>query len=197
MQTPLVISFYTANTPYQLEVLNLLQSCQRFEIEHHIEAVTSRGSWGLNVALKPLFIRDKLVELKRPLFWVDADAAFVQKPDFTPFFAYDLAVRQMPVPDRKLKYNSASLFVHYNPKTIAFMNAWAAICEKKVAEDSDQILYIDQISLADLLDGHHGLEVHPMPIGYCKVYDLQSDQIPPSQIVIEQYQASRRFWDLI
>lgn len=67
-QDPLVISFYTENTPYQLEVLALISSCNELGIEAEIEGVPSEGSWERNCALKPFFIRKKLLEKKRPVF---------------------------------------------------------------------------------------------------------------------------------
>ena len=113
VKAPLVVSFYTENTPYQLEVLNLLESCQRFGIEAEIEGVASKGSWALNCAMKPFFIRDKLLKNQRPIFWVDADAVFLKKPNFYTLSDCDLSFREMKrfSHDHRFRFFSGSLFV--------------------------------------------------------------------------------------
>lgn len=65
-EVPLVISFYTENSPYQLEALNLISSCQELGIEAEIVGVPSQGTWERNCALKPFFIREKLLEKSGP-----------------------------------------------------------------------------------------------------------------------------------
>ena len=61
---PLVISFYTKNTPYEAEVQNLIDSCRRFDLPHQIEGVESFGSWEMNCAFKPYFILKQLKQLQ-------------------------------------------------------------------------------------------------------------------------------------
>ena len=111
-QEPLVVSFYTENTPYQVEVLHLIESCKKFGIESDIVGVPSRGSWEQNCAFKPFFIRDKLKQIQRPLFWIDADAIFKKHPDFSPLLHADIALREMKrfFSDRKFRLFSGSLF---------------------------------------------------------------------------------------
>jgi hypothetical protein len=198
LSRPIVISFYTVDTPYQLEVLNLIQSCQQFDVDHCIEGKESRGSWERNVAMKPGFIRDKLVELKRPVFWVDADAAFLKQPDFEQFLPFDLCVREMKAfqDDRRFKLNAAALFFNYNEKMLGFLDEWTELCEKKIAENIQNLLYLDQTSLLEMIERRRDLSLHFLPIAYCKVFDF-SDLIDPQEVVIEQYQASRRFRNLV
>ena len=90
---PCVISFYTVGTLYQLEVQNLIASCEEFGIEHRIEGIESKGSWELNCAYKPFFILEKLEELGRPVLWVDADGVFIREPEVLKAFEADLATR--------------------------------------------------------------------------------------------------------
>ena len=41
---PIIICFYTIDTPYQQEVLNLINSCEKYQLENSIEGKPSRGS---------------------------------------------------------------------------------------------------------------------------------------------------------
>src|SRR5579863_511712 len=93
VSTPLVISFYTENTPYQLEALSLIQSLSTLQIEAEVVGVASRKTWAHNCAIKPFFIQEKLRQHQRPVFWVDVDAIFLRKPDFTEMLSWDIGVR--------------------------------------------------------------------------------------------------------
>lgn len=191
---PLVISFYTENTPYQLEALNLISSCQELGIDAEIEGVPSEGSWERNCALKPFYIRKKLNEKKRPIFWVDADAVFKKKPDFTFLKSSDISFREMKrfSHDRRFKYASGSFFLNYTPRGIDFADKWCAQCQRKIDKKED-LEFIDQIALVDLIECGEQVKVYPLPISYCKVFDIDAGEIATEEIVIEHYQASRRF----
>ena len=52
-EAPLVISFYTENTPYQLEIhVTRIASCNEHGIEAEIEGIPSEGSVGAQLRLK-------------------------------------------------------------------------------------------------------------------------------------------------
>lgn len=191
---PLVISFYTENTPYQLEAMGLIASCQEWGIEAEVEGVPSRGSWELNCALKPFFIRNKLKEQKRAVFWVDADAVFKQAPDFSMMAHSDIAFREMKrfSHDRRFKFFSGSLFLNYTPRALEFADAWCDHCQQQIDEKKD-LQFLDQISLVDLIERGEKVKIFSLPIAYSKVFDLDAQEIDSKDIVVEHYQASRRF----
>lgn len=191
---PLVISFYTEGTPYQLEAMSLIASCNAWEIEAEIEGVSSQGSWERNCAIKPFFIQKKLMEKKRPIFWVDADAVFKKRPDFSSFIHSDLAFREMKrfSHDRRFKYCSGSLFINYTPRGVDFVQRWCEYCQQKIDCNAD-LQFLDQISLVDLIEQGHPLKISSLPIAYAKIFDIDAQEIDPEDVVIEHNQASRRF----
>lgn len=193
-EAPLVVSFYTENTPYQLEAMSLITSCNDLGIEAEIEAVPCEGSWERNCAIKPFFIRKKLLEKKRPLFWVDADAVFKKKPDFSFLLESDLSFREMKrfSLDKRLKYAAGSLFLNYTPRTLEFVDEWCARCQHKI-DKNEELELADQVTLIDLIDRGQLVKILPLPIAYCKVFDLDAAEIDADQIVIEHFQASRRY----
>ena len=196
---PVVVSFYTVGTLYQLEVLNLIQSCQGFDIEHQIEGIDSQGSWELNCAQKPFFIQDKLRSLQRPIFWVDADAVFLQKPSFDEYAECDLAVRFMDrfSHDPRFRLNAAAIYINYTPQALSVVEKWCSLCRDILDKRNRSLEFLDQISLLEVLDKATDVQVLPLPISYCKVFDLDAAEVEPQDVVIEQRQASRRFRGLL
>ncbi|HEY2810205.1 MAG TPA: hypothetical protein VGJ00_02290 [Rhabdochlamydiaceae bacterium] len=194
---PLVISFYTEDTPYQFDAFAFMKSCRDLEIDIDIEEVPNRKSWARNCAFKPFFIKKKLEEHKRAVFWVDVDALFLKKPDFAQLLAWDFAVREMDnTRDPRFRYHAGSLFFNYTPRSLAFVEVWCAYCSEKLTLEEDPIC-LDQTSLAHLLNVQSDLMICPLPIAYAKIFDIDEGKISREEIVIEHYQSSRRYKNLI
>lgn len=197
---PTVISFYTIGTPYQTEAQNLIESCKKFEIDYDIEGVESFGCWELNCAYKAFFIYKKLMECKKPLLWVDADGVFVSKPNWIEVFNFDFAVRMhedLPF-DHPSKVISSTLYVAYNARTQGLIKLWARECEKQLLDPERTEEFWDQIALRDaLLSKQNEAHIASMPIAYSKIFDHPQDNEQVFDTVIEHYQASRRYKNLI
>ncbi len=183
-----VISFYTRNTPYEQEAFELQKSCTHFGIDADIQPVASLGSWEKNVAFKPFFIREQRQKKRGPLLWVDADASFLQAPDFAPFLSYDFSVRTMEIfsGDPRFALHAGTLFINDTPAAHVLMDRWCERCSEKGV-----IPFLDQIALYEVLQEQNEATVYPMPIAYCKIYDVDSFFIDDEHVVIEQRQASR------
>lgn len=193
---PLVISCYTVNTLYQLEVQGLLQSCIHWGIEHCIEGVPSLGSWELNCGYKPFFILEKLMQHQRPVLWVDADGVFVSKPEWISAFEGDLSVRMNDdCPDGHLsKVVSSTVYVNWTKKGVDLVKRWAEECYVQLNNPDRQYEYWDQAGLRDVIfSPGHGGSVIPLPHTYAKIFDQKGESLP----VIEHFQASRRLKKVI
>jgi len=192
MMVPKVISFYTPNTPYQQEAQTLEWSCQQFGIKFLIEAVESKGSWEQNVAMKPHYILEKRKSEKGPLLWIDADGAFLQKPDFSLFKGIDFSVRFMAIFQDKPEHaiNAATIYIADTKEALALCEAWATRAD--TLEKPENLLpFLDQIALYDVLLENKTAKVLPLPISYCKIYDMDQFFIDQKEVVIEQRQISR------
>ncbi|MDN3506897.1 MAG: hypothetical protein P0S96_06680 [Simkaniaceae bacterium] len=189
MDFPAIISFYTEGTPYEEEVQNLIASCKKYNLEAHIKAVPSQGSWELNCAYKPFFILEKLTKLRKPLLWVDADGVFMQKPTYQEVFALDLATRIEDVPDtHPSKVITSTLFVR--PGAEDLLRQWIQNCNTMLLDPNRQVEFWDQEALRDVLL-QNTTRAGALPISYAKIFDHPGDAAHPS--VIEHHQASRRF----
>ncbi len=199
-QFPLVISFYTKNTLYQLEVQNLIASCEKFGVKADIDGIDSFGSWELNCAYKPFFIYQKLQEYKKPLIWLDADAVFAQKPSIIPAFEADFSLRinhELPA-DHPSKVNSGTLYINYTKPAILLLQAWIGQTKKHLLTKQPGVEFWDQISLRDALqDQQQTAKIAPLPLAYAKIFDHKQDLLDAPNPVIEHYQASRRLKSLI
>jgi hypothetical protein len=162
---PIVISFYTKKIPKRL-----IDSCHSLGIESDIEAVDS--------ALKPRFILNKLQKWNRPVLWVDADAAFLQRPDFNDFSDCDFAVRvnEFLPKTHESRIVSNPIYARNTEEVMQVLEKWG-----------------NKMALREALHEHENLRFLPMPLKYAKIFDFDDLFISQPEIVIEHYQASRRF----
>jgi hypothetical protein len=196
MHKPLVVSYYTKNTLYQLEVQNLIASCDNWGIEADIAGVDSFGSWELNCAFKPFFILEKLKTHNRPLLWVDADGVFVRKPDFSLFKDCELSVRINAEcsEDHPSKVITSTLYINYSEETLELIRLWAKECQRQIMDETRKEEFWDQIALRDVLrDKQWPKSVMPIPLSYAKIFDHPEDLKRVDEPVIEHFQASRRY----
>jgi hypothetical protein len=195
MQQPIVISFYTVKTPYEEEVKKLIESCITFGIDADIEGITSVGSWEKNCALKSSFIRQQLDKWNRPVLWVDADAAFLRKPDFADFADVDFAVRvnEFLPKTHESRVVSNTIFVRNNALAISALEKWNELSMNECHRADRAMEFWDQTALRDALEQFPALKFMPMPLKFAKIFDFDDLFISEKEIVIEHYQASRRF----
>jgi hypothetical protein len=191
----IIVSFYTFRTPYEKEVINLMDSCGRYRIQADIVGVESKGSWQKNCALKPSFILSKLRQWQRPLLWVDADAVFKQRPDFTDFASCDISVRmnEFLPKDHPSRIQSGTIFVQHSAAVMAILEQWALETDKAVECQEGTLELWDQRALRDVLSRNREVEFLPMPLKYAKIFDFDDLFISEKEVIIEHDQASRRF----
>jgi len=192
---PLVVSFYTIDTPYEEEVKYLRESCAHFGLEIEAEGVPSFGSWEMNCAFKPLFILKKMQQYKRPLLWVDADAVFIRPLESISAFSFDLGVRMYDVPeDHPSKIVSATVFVNATEAAKKVVVMWAEECMNFLKDPNRTQEMWDQDALRKVLfERRHEASFAPLPPAYSKIAGHPGDELLCSEPVIVQNQASRRY----
>lgn len=193
MEFPVIISFYTVNTPYEQEVQNLIASCEKFGLKSSIEGIESMGKWELNCAYKPFFILKKMEELRQPVLWVDADGVFVRQPAWQQAFNADLAVRLDPaLPDsHPSKVISSTVFVGNRGESKLLIKEWIKESYSQLLDPNRKEEFWDQIALRDAILKCSGT-VAPIPLEYAKIFDHPGDLLTVREPVIEHFQASRR-----
>ena len=195
MREALVISYYTVDTPYEGEAKRLQASCVKWNIEAEIQGVKSHGTWERNCAIKPAFILQMLEKHRRPLFWVDADALFLQKPEFGQFSDCDIAVRinDFLAKDHESYIASGSIFINDTLRAKEVIALWQEECAKQIALPGRVLEYWDQMGLRDVLQRKLDTKITSLPLGYCKIFDLDDIFIRDEDVVVEHRQASRLY----
>lgn len=191
---PLVVSFFTKNTPYEKEAEEFIASCKTFGIEHEVEALESRGSWDLNCALKPRFLLQKLKEKKRPLLWVDIDGRFLQPLCAHDWDGCDFSLRvnaHLPEDDPNTFY-AATVYCSYEPRTVQLVEEWMLQCERDLAKSDRTVEVWDQQVLQNVLARFPEVRFRELPWKFAKVFDADSGILSEGETIIEHLQASRR-----
>lgn len=118
----MLISFYTDDWRYPEYAAALKAQCDALAVPSHIERLPTTGSYLRNTCLKPRFILDCLNRFQQPVLWVDVDADLrdVPRMDWRPA---DMAARPMP-PERSRRWHVGTLWFDYNPRVLAFVQAW-------------------------------------------------------------------------
>src|SRR6267154_794315 len=191
----IIISFYTLGTPYEGEVKKLIHSCAELKIEADMVGVDLKGSWEKNFALKPGFILKKLKQSNRPVLWVDADDVFKQPSDFNEFNACDIAVRmnEFLPKTHESRIVSNTVFVRNNLAGVKLLEEWCEEVDIGLNDQDRTLEFWDQIALRNALHRNSEVRFLPMPLKYAKIFDFDDLFISEQEVVIEHYQASRRY----
>ncbi len=182
---PLVISYFTLDTPYEEEVKNLRRSCVELGIEHFIEGVTSRGSWERNCAMKAQFVKDCSEKFMRPVLWVDADAVLRSPPLLLGGAEMDFAVSKAA----GWQFASGTTYFNCTENAQRMLDVWVEECRR--APDVWDQIHLD--TAWERVVARHALRTMWLPPSYAKIFDLETQaKYGNCEPVIEHFQASRR-----
>lgn len=147
-----VVSFYTGEGAYKDFADKLRRSCEKLGITPHIEKLDSTGVWAHNNSKKPSFVLRKLMELKRPIIWCDADCEVIEFPTRLDNPKFDLGVYNWAAdpdggtldPDCKLlQASSGVLLLNYTSPMLQLAHQWVAAATKHPQIPDDTVL--DQV----------------------------------------------------
>jgi hypothetical protein len=90
---PVVVSFYAGDDYYYQAAKLLRADCERLGLEHSIDEIIVPPSfdWAQICRVKATFYRKKLVELNRPILWIDVDSRLRFLPEALIGARYDFA----------------------------------------------------------------------------------------------------------
>ncbi|EXI67260.1 MAG: putative O-methyltransferase [Candidatus Accumulibacter adjunctus] len=187
---PVVVSFFTQNTPYEVEAARLRESVARLGMEAEIVGVPSQGTWERNCAYKARFIRDVYFRLDQPVLWLDADAVVHKHPLMVAGAEPDFAIHRCD----GWQFNSATVYFNRTALGQLLLENWVRYCETQ-PDIWDQI-HLDRAW--EEVTARHPLHTMWLPQDYAKIFDQAWEEVAVTlpdhddQAVIEQFQASRR-----
>ena len=121
---PTIISYYTPDWLYSTYADKMRIRCMGLDLDHHIVEIEGTDDWLSNTRLKPQFILDTLLELKKPVLWIDADGSLYKQPSLLDDYPYDIGLRLRPEHQQR-QWHVGTVFVNYTDEAIAFMELWA------------------------------------------------------------------------
>lgn len=196
-EVPLVVSYYTLGTSYEKEVEALIGSCQKFQIEHHIEGVQDLGSWEQNCAYKPYFLKEKMRVFQRPLLWVDADAVFLKPLQFEEFMFSDIsAAYDLDVADSRFAVFAGTLYINSSVGGRECLDRWCEYSDRILQEKGKERAYTDQESLYFALTLDPRFSFLQLPLSHAKIFDQPAPGLLADDVVIQHHQASRKLGGL-
>lgn len=179
--TPVILSYYTVDTPYEALAARLRASCERLGLEHYLKPLPSLGSWEANCAMKARVCRNAWQELHRPILWVDADAVIHQRPDLVLGTSVDFAVHKW----KGQYFAGGTLFFNQTFPVGRLLDGWVARCESDLTT-------LDQVHLerewTALARTGPTITTLLLPRSYYQIFDSPRFDEEP---VIEHFQASR------
>lgn len=125
MQPPLISAYFTTDN-YVLEADRLKASLSRLELPAHVIPVAPLGGWGAAVMWKPSFILSQLENNPgRDVFYVDADAEFLDVPDWSLFDGVDASWHVFKRhPTHEAEFLTGTLFFRNTPDVREFVKCW-------------------------------------------------------------------------
>jgi len=170
-----IIAYYTPN--YTDVVTPLRKSAAKFNLDLELTQYEERGTWEENCGIKPEFIYEMMNTHKCDLFYADADAEWLEEPDFSEFKdEHRLLVGCEQIHPPKWEVITSAIFVPYNEMTLTIVKGWVRHCQNNPME-------WDQIMLAELLNKlteEHWARLDSKYIG-----------IDTDNCILKQHQASR------
>lgn len=175
-----VISFYTLNTIYEAEILRLLTSLIKFDLDFYIEGVPCFGNWKQVTDYKPRFIKRALNRVpNKPIVFIDADGEVVTYPILFENLDCDVAAFINHINNLL----SGTVYLNNNETVRKLVDVWIKNVDRK------SCLFEQKILQNSIFQCKLNLNFVKLPIAYCQIHNYKFQAEVP---VILHWQASRR-----
>ena len=193
----IVVGYYTKNTPYEEEAKKLINSLDKLTLSYDIQCVDNLGSWQANTRFKANFMLEMLNKHeKKRLLYVDCDAVIHKLPILFENYHCDIAVRWEDFAWRKNECLSGTIYMENNERTRELCNRWANLNEN----ESPTTQNLEQWNLGRIIKDmelNDGLSTLNLPPEYTFIFDYMKALYPRAIPIIEHFQASRKFKNII
>jgi hypothetical protein len=171
-----VCAYYTENTPYEQEIIQLRSSLIKLGVPYFLKPVSNLSKWEFNCGQKPAFIKECLLRFpERVIMYTDADSVLMRYPAYLTNFTDDIAVHHLG--GKELL--SGTIVLNNNPRTLRLVENW--IFEQAATPNE-----WDQRVLERVLKDVKTVE---LPLEYIQIFD---HKVQCKEPVVVHNQASRR-----
>ena len=175
-----VVSFFTQDNEYAEYAKRLIDSLDRFGIEHDIIAVRSLGAWEFDCARKAEIVRDAWRRSEVPIVWIDADATMEAFPSLFQEIDADFAIHRWD----GWQFGSGTIYFNKTQAAELLIDQWVLRCH------ADPNTW-DQVHLQSAwcdVAAQGALRTAWLPRSYLQINGAPADESP----VILHWQASRQ-----
>lgn len=188
---PLVIAYYTIDTPYQDEAETLKLSLESIGYSYLVCGVPNLGSWQKNTQYKAHFIRAMLNRFPgKPLLYLDVDAIMVKPPVILDGLKADIAAVHFA---RQNELLSGTLWLGNTKQCNRVINKWIRLNEmypEKLPNGRDAW---DQRTLEMAIKKIPNIQFTELPQGYTYIVELTQRRCPDAEPVILHTRGAKRF----
>jgi len=184
---PIIVGYYTRNTPYEKEAIVLKESIEACGYEHDIVAVDSLGSWQQNTQMKGTIIHDALIKHNRPILYLDVDAIMIHPPLILDDLDCDIAAVHYHGTTELL-----SGTVYFQPTAMPIVSRWIELNTTFPETLPDGRLAWDQRTL-ELAIKESGCSFTELPQEYTWITGMTQVRCPELNPVILHTRGALRF----
>jgi|WetSurSiteA1Bulk_404760.scaffolds.fasta_scaffold00047_32 hypothetical protein len=177
----IIVNYFTPE--YEDEAVQLRATCKAFNLDYHLQRVTSFGTWWDNLHIREDFLLKMLDEYpQRSLVWIDADGRVKQYPalfDSLDDSQFDFVVHHF----RGYELYGGTMWFRNCESSRDLISAWRDL-------DMRDKHFKEQLNLQRIIAMNpQRWRIGELPPNYAKIFDFMRN-VPNA--VIEHYQASRR-----
>jgi hypothetical protein len=189
---PLVIAYYTVDTPYEHEAEVLKLSLESIGYSYRVYGVPNLGSWQKNTQYKAEFIKEMLLRFSnQPLIYLDVDAVMVQAPKILDNLKADIAAVHFANSGELL---SGTLFFGNTTNCKKVVDEWILLNKKYPETLPNGTEAWDQRTLKMAIKNIPGINFVELPQEYTWIVELTQRRCPESTSpVIMHTRGAKRF----
>ena len=190
-ERPLVIAYYTVDTPYEGEAEVLKASLETTGYGYDVRGVPNQGSWQKNTQLKARFVQHMLQAYPgRPLLYLDVDAVMVQPPVLLDNLKEDIAAVHFANTTELL---SGTVWFGGTTQCCRVVQKWIHINEQYPVTLPDGREAWDQRTLEMAIKRVTGVRFLELPQEYTWIVELTQRRCPGLSPIIMHTRGAKRF----
>ncbi|MBM3210590.1 hypothetical protein FJZ33_00100 [Candidatus Poribacteria bacterium] len=194
IKRPILVSFFTKGTGYELEIKRLERSAIKFGFEYDFYPQENLGSWRANIHDRIRILKHFLNKHPdRDILYIDADGEVQQYPELFDNFEGDFGIVKI---DRskywdnwkewhheREEYLGGTMYLKNNRNIRNLLDLWDKLDAPMETKLSQHTLINAIRKMGDKLN------IRLLPLTYCQIFDTMVDEGEP---IVEHFQASRR-----
>lgn len=190
-ERPLVVAYFTANTPYEKEAKKLRVSLERCQYSYHVCRIRNLGSWQKNSQIKAVFIRKMLDEYSQNrLLYLDVDSIMIKPPVLLDKMDADIGAAHFGTRRELL---SGTLYLSNSFQCNRIIQKWVHINSRYPETLPNGRKAWDQRTLAMVLGRMKSVKFAELPQEYVYITGLTQRYSPDLDPVILHTRGSHRF----